>query len=322
VLNAVTKGGRTVLRKELKLATVKLFDTILNSGTYALLEKLKGAGATEVSQAEILETYAKYIQYIQEFDDAELELAEIMGLGFLNNAKFWATLLRKDKKSRKYHLTGYRLIKDMFNHLPKLNKLLERQCDHFLVDKENEENGVSMSTLSLIVIEEGQLSSPDRLVLALQSVGGLYRACASFLGQQGNDLCVVGCDSGSDKAFDFMGTAGIVECVKQVLLSYWDKVVSFRDDKTGRYVELIAKSLPIIDEVELMRESGKLEPEQAEIIKRQLTDSIMKFASAGVTIPEIEEFTVYSPRHLLQPEQKLLVEPARQEPEPQMTVDF
>jgi hypothetical protein len=299
-----------VLRKELKLATVKLFDTILNSGTYALLEKLQGAEDAGISPTEVFETHANYNKMSQGFGDGEQKLIETMGIGFLDNTKFWITLLRKDNKSRKYHQVGYKLIKDMFGQLPKLNKLLERRSDQLLMDNENEEDGPSMSILTLIVIEEGQLSAPDRLVQALQSVGGLYGACANFLGQPGNDLCVIGCDSGNDKIFDFQGTAGIIECVKQVILSYWDKVVSFREDRTGRYVEMIAKSLPIMEEVELIRQAGEFEPEQAEIIKRQLIESVIQFASAGVAIPEIEDFIVYSPRQLLQPEPKLLVEPA------------
>jgi hypothetical protein len=70
---------------------------------------------------------------------------------------------------------------------------------------------------------------------------------------------------------------------------------------------LIAESLPILVEVAKLRESGKLEPERAEMVKRQIIDSITKFGQAGVTIPEIERYTVYNPRLLMQPDRKLLV---------------
>ncbi len=302
-----------MLRKDLKLATVKLLETITNSGTFALLEGLRKAQDPEINQAEVLETYTKYIKMRHDFTDAEYQLIDKLGLDFLNNTKFWTTLLRRDKKSRAYHFTGYQLLKNTLDHLPKLIKLLERPSDQFSTGEEKDENGSSVSTLSLIVIEENQLSTPDRLVLALQSVNGLYHACSNIMGLPGNDLSVVACDSGSDKAFEFLGVAEVVDRVKQVILSYWDKIVSYRDDKTGSYLELVAKSLPIMEEVELMRGGGKLEPEQSEIIKRQLIDSVVKFATAGVTIPEIEGFTTYNPRQLLQPERKLLVEPKQQE---------
>ena len=70
---------------------------------------------------------------------------------------------------------------------------------------------------------------------------------------------------------------------------------------------MIAKSLPILDQIAELKESGKLDPEKAELIRRQVIDSITKFARAGVTIPEIEEYTVYNPRQLMQPDRKLLL---------------
>jgi hypothetical protein len=302
-----------VLRKELKLATTNLLNTLENSGTYALLDRLKGVQETEITRADILDTYTNYIKMSHDFGETEHKLIEIMALGFLNNTKFWTTLLRKDKKSRGYHYKGFMLIKQTIDHLPKLVKLIELKSDRFSKYEEKEENNAPMSTLSLIVIEESQLSTPDRLILALQSVEGLYRACANFMGQPGNDLSVIACDSGSDKSFDFLGDAKIVDGVKKVILSFWDKVVYFRENKTGRSLELVAKSLPILEEVDLKRGAGRLQPEQAELIKRQLIDSVTKFATAGVTIPEIEGFTVYNPRQLLRPEQKLLVEPKQHE---------
>ncbi|MHC4331729.1 MAG: hypothetical protein ACYSWW_26805, partial [Planctomycetota bacterium] len=95
------------------------------------------------------------------------------------------------------------------DHLPKVVSLLARQSDRISQPKkkgaEAKENGLSQ--LSVTVIEEVQHSSPERLVLALQSINGLYRACAQLMGESEGDLCVVACDSGSDKSFDFLGVA-------------------------------------------------------------------------------------------------------------------
>lgn len=48
---------------------------------------------------------------------------------------------------------------------------------------------------------------------------------SQVLGKKGDDLSVIGCDSGSDKSFDFLGAAEIVNCVKDIILSFWNKVV-------------------------------------------------------------------------------------------------
>lgn len=202
-------------------------------------------------------------------------------------------------------------------HLPQVVSLMARESDQISKPKKEgekpKENGLSQ--LSITVIEELQHSSPERLVLALQSIAGLYSACAQVLDESEGDLCVVACDSGSDKSFDFLGVAKIVECVKVVILSFWDRVVYFREDKTERRLDLIAQSLPILDEIASMKKSGKLEPERAELIKRQVIDSVTKFAAAGITIPEIENFTVYNPRQLMKPSRKLLVASKEARPE-------
>lgn len=55
---------------------------------------------------------------------------------------------------------------------------------------------------------------------------------------------------------------------------------------------------------------GHLEPERAELLKRQVTNGATTFIQCGAIIPEIEErATSYDPRKLMAPEPKLLSAP-------------
>ena len=107
--------------------------------------------------------------------------------------------------------------------------------------------------------------------------------------------------------------------MKDILLSFWDKVIYFRENKTEKELELIGSSLPVIEKIAKMKEDGQLEAERAEILKRQILASITKFGTAGLTIPEIDNRSFYNPRLLLRAQQKLLVGPlhrALDAPEP------
>ena len=182
----------------------------------------------------------------------------ILNLEFLNDAKFWVVLVASEdlRTSETHH--AWQATKFAMEHLPKLTSLLARDSDQIfdpeMKDEKPLENGLGQLTVT--VIEEHQLSSPQRLVLTLQSIDGLYRACAQLMGESEEDLCVIACDSGSDKSFDFLCVAKVVECVKEVILSFWDRVVYFRDDKTGRRLELFVQSLPILDKIAAMKQSG------------------------------------------------------------------
>src|SRR5262249_35256582 len=75
------------------------------------------------------------------------------------------------------------------------------------------------------------------------------------------------------------------------------------------HIDLIAKSLPVIERITEMETLQKISPEQAEILRRQVVGGCKKFSESGAMIPEISEAAVINPRVLLAPEPKLLVGP-------------
>jgi hypothetical protein len=297
-----------MLRSELAAGTNAILKAIEESGlplaVRSILEREK-----ESNTEQLLASFSRYMQLYQSFGSVERSIVDILGLETLHNMKFWASMLSADS-ARGHHeaMAVYHRLDFAQQHLPRLLALIRRETDEPLTrePEKKRDKGVN-AILTAVVIEDKRRSSPLRLVNLLESIDGLYSACATIIGEKGGDLAVTSCDSGSDKSFDFLGAAEIVECVKEVILSFWNKVVYFREDKTGKRLEVIADALPILDRISELKDKGKIEPERAELLKRQVIGSITKFAAAGVTIPEIAQFTVFNPRQLMKPEPKLLV---------------
>lgn len=292
--------------------------TEMNAGLKNILDALEKSEVSEVLESAVrregnieknvaLGAYVRYMQLFQKFGRVERSLLKTLDLESIHEIGLWATIIASDESSSRTDIHQvYNNMRFFQNHVPKILHLLERETDTW-PEKAGAAGQAELAMLNVIVIEDKKTSAPSRIVLMLEAVQGLYEAAAAVVEQPLGDLCLVSCDSGSDKSFDFLGLAKIVQCVKEVVLSFWDKVVYFREDKTGKRLELIATSLPILESISDMKDAGKIESERAEILRRQVIQSVTKFAEAGVTIPEIEGFTTFNPRQLMRPEPKLLV---------------
>lgn len=260
-----------------------------------------------------LKVMMAYLDAFRQFGQTERTVVAICDLEMLHDADFWTMIMINDDPRTPEVYTIYQSVRFALDQLPKLVELLATESDDLVRDSKATRkaagNDRAFEVLSAIVIEEDKKSTAQRLILVFESIQGLYSASAQLLGEGDADLCLVSCDSGSDKVFDFFGLAKVVQCVKEILVSYWDKVVYFRENKTGRQLELMAQSLPIIERISEMRENGSIEREKAELLKRQVISSVTKFAEAGVTIPEIDQHTSFNPRQLMRPAPKLLVAP-------------
>jgi hypothetical protein len=297
-----------VLRREIEAGVKKLEAALGESKVPEVLGSMFMRDK-KADPPSVIAAYVRYMQLSQNFGPVERALIETFDLQWIQEVGLWALLTtQQDAALSPETHRFYSNLKFFQLHVPKILHLLDRESDN-IQSKAVAGTESQFARLSVIVIEYDRLSTPERLILMLDGVQGLYEASAAVLGESSGDFCLLSCDSGSDKAFDFLGLAKIVECVKEVILSFWDKIVYYREDKTGKRIELIANSLPILERITTMKDEGRLEPERAEILRRQVIQSVTKFAEAGVTIPEIERFTTFSPRQLMRPEPKLLVGP-------------
>jgi hypothetical protein len=71
-----------------------------------------------------------------------------------------------------------------------------------------------------------------------------------------SELIVLGCDSGSDKAFDFLGLAEVIGSLKDLILELWDRIIFYKEKKLSAKMELIANSLPIHERISVLQSSN------------------------------------------------------------------
>lgn len=241
------------------------------------------------------------------YSKPELQILEIMGLSKIRDPDWWQDLSKLDQPSI---FNVRRAFLFTVAYLPSLSLMLKR--DFVDSNEEQSENLASqgMALLSIVLVEdEGQRSTPDRLILALQAITEMYQAIATMEGESHSDLSVVAIDSGSDKSFDFLGLAKVMAIVKDTLLAIWDRRVFHRHLHVSMCTQTIAESLPIIERIHQLKESGALSPEQAELLKRQMVNGSSKLLEVGAVSPEMESQTGSSPRALMRPEPKLLAAP-------------
>jgi hypothetical protein len=289
---------------------VEIIQAVQNVAEALSKSKVMSALA-RMDTTELVCAHADWVARRQSFGTAEDHIVKVLELGKLDDPRFWATAL-SDGANADPEVLGpislmHKSARFAQDELPKLiDALLAIESDPVLGGEgmEGARSGEATGLLKVLVIENDDFSTPQRLVLVLSAIDDLYRASAKIVGESDDQVSVVACDSGGDKTFDFLGSARTIECVRDVVLSFWDRMVFFRDDRTDERLRLIAESLPILEQVEFLVESGGMDPVTAERVKREVRESVFMFAQAGATIPEFHDFSVYDPREVMRPESR------------------
>jgi hypothetical protein len=274
----------------------------------ALVSSHVMSALARMDTTELVCAHADWVARRQSFGAPEDRVIGVLGLEQLDDPAFWAKALsegaNRDPEMLRPISEMHRNARFAQDELPKLlSALLVRESDAVVTGEGIELPG----RLTVLVLEDGDSSTPERLALVLNSIGTLYSACAQILAEPNAHVSVVACDSGGDKSFDFLGNVRVIERVRDVVLSFWDRVVFFREDRTEDRMKLIAESLPVADEVEELAASGSMSRETADTVKQQVAESIFMFGRAGATIPEFQQVAVYNPRELMRPTSGMIV---------------
>lgn len=257
--------------------------------------------------AKLLDSLRLYNMYAQTFNPAAKEVSRILRLNSLENARLWVGLTATRQA------TAFKLFQDVtfaIEQLPKIIKLLKQELIRRIEESEDDVTSKykGMRVLTINVFEAiNVFSSPARLANVLESIDLFYTACALLNGESPSTLSVIACDSGSDKSFDFLGIAKLMDCVERLIGTIFERVFFFREHQFEERLDLVTKALPIIQQINKMEEHKELAPEMAEVLRRNIFDGTNKFIQSGATIPKIEDKSQYDARSLLSPVQKLLV---------------
>jgi hypothetical protein len=285
-------------------------DTFLNEQRHNLLAEHKNN-----SSKSIFDTFQKYSVATHNYSDLENDICNMLGINELQSPKFWQASIEETESS-------ILLISSNVNFaIQKLPMLLSLLKQGHIQEVKSQESDIpealkGMSILTVLIVEEGeQFSTPKRLTSALNAIIELYSVVATIENQHENELIVLACDSGSDKSFDFAAPAKLMEQVKEIIISIWDRKVFHRHANTQQDLNLISNSLPIFEKIHNLKEQGVLSPEESEILKQKIISGVTHFEDSGSIIPEFEAESRHSPRQLMKPKQKLLASYA-EKPQP------
>ncbi len=251
---------------------------------------------------ELLISLNNYSIYYARLGEVEKYIIKVMGLEGLEDPKKWAQLIYDPEKTADLnHLT--RNIENTLLFLPKVTDLIAKTYDRDQIAKHPDKE-----ILGLLLPEQtGQFSSPERLTNALEAVSLFYRTFAEMQDLSSEDLSIVGMDSGRDKSFELLGTKSVIKEVRKLILAIWNSTLYYRERKFDERIDLVKQSLPVIHQLDEMREDATLGEEQAEIFKRNIHQGTTKFIAAGAIIAEMEKESWNDPRTLMIPEPKLLI---------------
>jgi hypothetical protein len=295
-----------MLRSELVEATNEVLDLLKRSGVHELF-----ARSPPKDSGKIVLVMQSLARLESRLSAKGREVMEIMGLAELLTPEFWTIVLSSE--ARDDRTIGMRFqLRFVVQNLPKLLGLLRRSADEIPSTREAENVDGTYEALKLTVIlpeDEKNVSSPTRIATIMDAIGGLYSVVCEINKFSTGTLAVAACDSGSDKIFDFVGLDKAIEAVKSVICEIWDRIIFFRERKGEKSLEMILDSLSVVERINLLRASGDLGPQEAELLKRQALKAATGFYNAGALIPEIDARAKVEPRSLAAPERKLLAGP-------------
>jgi hypothetical protein len=300
-------------RTEIIEACKKIQAAIRQSQIFEAFEKTlrEGPPEGETFNAYLMSRLHAYALLAKDYGPVEKQIADILHLSSITNVEKWPEVVytREGRPGTIYVWNRYLYF--AVNYLPLFLELIKP--DYLEVTQKNldelpdEYKGKAL--LTTILIEDSKHPpTTDRIVNLLSSVSSLYDTSAILLKHPTVPLTMVGCDAGSEKTFAFLGAAKVVEMVKDILLSLWDRVMFFRERQIAQRVELVAKSLPAINEIWTLENENRIGHEEAELLRIKLIDSVQKFITCGAVIPEMLERSTFDPHELMMPEPKLLEE--------------
>ncbi len=288
---------------------IELISAIENVNVALSASKIfKVVGGDKPSLEECLAAYQVFFEQTLSFGKAENQIMEMFALQDFLSMKFWAVFIAKEKQA--ISPAYLRRLRTFVENVPLLVALLKQ--DNLIYSKKaahlkEESPNIGREMLTVILPEkENEQSNPERLIKVLDSINVLYESFSTINHLNETNLTVAAIDSGSDKSFDFLGAAKLIEEIKELVIALWDRVVFYKERQVAERVDLIIKSLPVLERIVQLENSQHLSPEQAEILKRNVMSSATKFLEAGAVIPEIYDHAINEPRKLLAPQPKLL----------------
>jgi hypothetical protein len=308
-----------MLRTELIIATENISRSISRTNLQRTLMDVRRSSSERAQHLPaLLKAFDTWRTETLQFGYAERQIMSAMEMEKYTTLEWWTAFITKcmiPEKSSENLIEFSSTINDLAfatKYLPKITKLLVRDSDPpldellaILTQKISPDE-----RLTIIFPEhDGNLSSPHRLVKAIEAVSSFYEAISGLQGSSSSDLAVASVDSGSDKKIDFTGLPGVMKEVKNIFFQILDLCIFHRERKTAERLDLIKSSLPILTEISKLEGEGKIDGAKAELIRREIVKGISGVVETGIHIPEMEHARSFELRAILPTNKTLLLNP-------------
>ena len=304
-------------RADIIRACESLGETMGESGVTEFFTRLHSRqdAQLEGNNAQVLRIYGELRARWYDLDETAKEIARSVGLEMLADEEFWGQVLNDIQRNNGSQSTSPELREtarriDFFTReLSKmLNGFLQEDLPEFYSeDGQADRLKAEFGKLTIILVEDMSMaSSPKRFVSAIESIDKFYEVCAKLEGSPTGDLTLVSCDSGGDKSFDFIGLAKVIDRIKGILEDIFQRTFFFKESPTSARIKMVLESLPVLDEISNLLKADKLSPEEAELLKREISHATREFMNCGLITPEFAEASIIQPRRLMTPEPRLL----------------
>jgi len=298
-------------RMEIIQAAQKVLDAIRDSHIFEAFEKTlrEGPPEREAFNAYLMSRLHEYSLLAKDYGPIEKQISDILHLTAMTNSEKWSDVVYTKEGSYGTIFVWNRYLSFAVNYLPLFLELLKP--DYLAITQKSPEQlpvelkGKALLT-AILIEDNNHPPTTDRIIDLLSSISSLYEVSSTILKHPTVHLTMIGCDSGSEKTFDFLGATKVIQMVKEIILSLWDRIMFFRERQIAQRVELVAKSLPVINDIWNLENEDKIGHEEAELLRRRLIDSAQKFITCGTVISEMLERSTFDPRELMMPEPKLL----------------
>lgn len=257
--------------------------------------------------SETLMALNAYSIAASKYSAAAKEMAKIFGIDLLEDTKKWESILTGENPLRDKIARSCSVVSSEF---PKILEIFHQDSISEVEDPHDINASDDFGAMKLSFIEDdGQFSTVQRVIQGLKACEELYIAIQTVYSNGSVPLAVGAIDSGSDKSFELFGAADSIKELRLLIVEIWDRIVFHKENKLGKRLELIEKSLPIIEKIKTMEQEGKLGREEAHIAISHITDGAKSFVAAGVLTTDIVRSQRIEPRLLLAPEPKLISAP-------------
>ena len=294
------RGVQNILEFITETSLDKFLREIMNSA------RKQEKGLDSKTKAVLLEVFRDITIRSQSFSRLEKDILKFFDLENLFEPHLWSAFSEGGYQQMSETSSAILQIKQF---LPNFVDLLQQE---YVQDVRNSPEDLppqfqGKALLTVILPEEhGQVSNASRVIELIDSVNILYETYIEIHQEHYEPLILLACDSGSDKSFDFLGLAKAIEAIKEVVLTLWDRVIYFREKQYSERIKLVVETLPAIEKISGLEKEGKLGPEQAEKLRRQLVEGASKFLETGAITEEIYGEARFEPRQLMAAAPKLL----------------